>query len=260
MFSIRTRVSAAVVCLLSVFMLFSAGFEARAYEAIVAEIPVCCLEYTDYGSGNYRIMIEAADERSPQPEADNIGISENGTGTFSICIGEPGTYRYRIYEEAGSATGITYDSTVYITTVYAEIQDNDELGWSVTTVAEGNDHKSESIEFRNQSSSVPDTETVTHVITTTGNVILASDTKTTTTASVTSASVTSSAADTSTNESTTTTVTTTGSFLSEIIDTVLTGDSFPAHAIRLTMLGAFLTAFVSFLFRKRRDEEDEDDD
>jgi hypothetical protein len=48
--------------------------------------------------------------------------------------------------------------------------------------------------------------------------------------------------------------------ISDFIDTVLTGDSFPAHTVRITMLGAFLTATVSYLCKRRRDEEDDSDD
>ena len=40
-------------------------------------------------------------------------------------------------------------------------------------------------------------------------------------------------------------------------NSILTGDRFPAHAIRLVMLLAAMTAIFAFLFKQKQSEEDE---
>ena len=56
-----------------------------------------------------------------------------------------------------------------------------------------------------------------------------------------------------------TTVSTTDRFTG-CVETVLTGDTFPAHTVRITMLIAILVAVSTFLFKRdRREEEDENE-
>ena len=43
----------------------------------------------------------------------------------------------------------------------------------------------------------------------------------------------------------------------DIMNSILTGDRFPAHAIRLVMLLAAMTAIFAFLFKQKQSEEDE---
>ena len=41
------------------------------------------------------------------------------------------------------------------------------------------------------------------------------------------------------------------------IDNVLTGDSFPAHAVRMTMLSLVLITISTFLFKRDNNEEED---
>ena len=76
-------------------------------------------------------------------------------------------------------------------------------------------------------------------------------TETTTAATITTT------ARTTTAVTTVTTAVTTRERNTSIINSILTGDSFPAHAIRLVMLIAAMTAIFAFLFKKNQNEEDE---
>ena len=56
-----------------------------------------------------------------------------------------------------------------------------------------------------------------------------------------------------------TTVSTTDKFTG-FVDTVLTGDTFPAHTVRITMLVAILVAVSAFLFKRDRNEEEDENE
>ena len=45
--------------------------------------------------------------------------------------------------------------------------------------------------------------------------------------------------------------------ITEFIDSVLTGDSFPAHAVRMTMFSSILIAISTFLFKRDNNEEED---
>ncbi len=55
---------------------------------------------------------------APMPESDKITITGEGEASFGpVSYSIPGTYRYEIREEKGSAPGYVYDETVYEVTV-----------------------------------------------------------------------------------------------------------------------------------------------
>ena len=218
----------AFVCLLSLFVLLSGTQPAFAYETIRVNIPVDCLAVYGNNTHTYELKIESENESSPVPVSDILTIAEDSTGTFEIDLTEPGTYHYTIYEAAGSDTDIQYDSSRYNITVYTENNEDVGLSYTITACRSGADSKAESIAFQD---------------------IILSDTATTT-------------AETTTHTYTTivTTVTTSVTTMehkTDIVNSILTGDSFPAHAIRLVMLIAAMTAIFAFLFKKNQNEEDE---
>ena len=234
---------AAVICLIT-FLLFSpATMNAGAYVTVGAEIPVSCLEVADRSDHTYEIRIESENDDSPAPNSDTLSISENGLGYFEINITEPGTYRYRIYETAGNDPDIEYDSNIYSVVVFVENSNDDELIYTVTANAVGSDSKTKGIEFK--------------------NIVLSgseSVTTSTTTATTSSGTATSSAvSNTTTTTAVTTTKTSTDSTITTIIENVLTGDTFPAHALRIGLLASVLTAIAAFLFKHRQSEEEEND-
>ncbi|SEL10157.1 pilin isopeptide linkage domain-containing protein [Ruminococcus sp. YRD2003] len=233
----------AVVCLLSLWVFFSVRTDAFAYEAINVTIPVDC--FTVYGDNThtYEVKIEPKNEEAPKPVSDSLNISEDGTGTFDISITEPGTYIYNIYEVAGSNENIQYDSSSYTVTVYAENAEDGGLRYSITACSTGSDSKAESIAFQDIVLSAAEKVPTTTMTTTT-------TTTTTTTATMTTLT------DTTTAVTSTTTAVTTKKQSTDIISDIMTGDNFPAHAIRLVMLISAMTAIFAFLFKRDQSEEE----
>lgn len=218
----------AFVCLLSLLVLLSGTQTAFAYETIKVDIPVDCLEVYGNNTHTYELKIESENESSPVPVSDILTIAEDSTGTFEIYLTEPGTYRYSIYEVTGNDTNIQYDSSRYNITVYTENNEDVGLSYTITACRSGADSKAESIAFQD---------------------IILSDTATTT-------------AETTTHTYTTivTTVTTSVTTMehkTDIVNSILTGDSFPTHAIRLVMLISAMTAIFAFLFKQKKSEEEE---
>ncbi len=219
----------AFVCLLSLFVLLSGTQTAFAYETVRVVIPVDCLEVYGNNTHTYELKIESENESSPMPVSDILTIAEDSTGTFEIYLTEPGTYRYSIYEAAGSDTNIQYDSSRYNIEVYSENNEDNELCCSVIAFQAGAGSKAESVAFQD---------------------IVLSDTVTTAAAASTTLTYT-------TAVTKVTTAVTTKEHKTDIMNSILTGDRFPAHAIRLVMLLAAMTAIFAFLFKQKQSEEDE---
>lgn len=70
----------------------------------------------------FTFVMEAETEGAPEP-LRSVAIKGEGTAEFGdITFTEPGTYVYRVYEQAGDARGYAYDSTVYYVTY--EVDEN----------------------------------------------------------------------------------------------------------------------------------------
>ena len=218
----------AFVCLLSLFVLLSGTQSVYAYETIRVNIPVDCLEVYGNNTHTYELKIESENKNSPMSVNDTLTIAEDCSGAFEIELTEPGTYYYSIYEVAGNDENIQYDSSRYSITVYTENTEGGGLRYTITACRAGADSKAESIAFQD---------------------IVLSETATTTSATTTTLTYTTTA--------TVTTAVTTMEHKTDIINSILTGDSFPAHAIRLVMLISTMTAICSFLFKRDQSEEDE---
>ena len=248
------------VCLLSFFVVPFYRIAALAYVTAAAEIPVNCLEIPDDKTHTYTIFIESENEVSPEPKSDTLEITENGTGKFEIEIDEPGTFLYRIYEKPGDEDDIQYDENVYYVTVFVENADENELRYAVSAAVAGSDEKPDQIVFENKtlgaSESVMPKEPAEPT----------EPTETTASSSVTDSSPASSTDDSSSRTSDTTASSTEdtssandseGSPFTELIDSVLTGDSFPAHVVRVIMLIVVLIAISAFLFKRDHNEEED---
>ena len=247
--------AAAAVCLLTFIPFIPGGMNAGAYTAVSADIPVTCL---DISGKDYTCEVTVEPEKSdcPMPEPAVLEINSSGSGSFRIDITEPGTYTYKVCEKPGTDPGINYDESIYTVTVFVEHADNNELAYSVSASRTKSSYKSKTISFTNEpvtEATVPETTEELP----TGDIIIYKrefttdpdeDTETSEEAATTSADK----GETDTSEKKNTPI-------KDIISDVITGDSFPAHAVRGTMIAAVVTAAVTFLI-KRRGEEEEDDD
>jgi pilin isopeptide linkage protein len=258
---IRSLLCLIAVCLLSCFVFTSLEISALAYATLEAEIPVTCLEIRDGKTHIYQIAIEAENNTSPNPKSGILEITENRTGKFEIDIDEPGTFVYKVYEKEGSEPNIKYDKNIYSVTVFVEEVSDHTLKYAVTAKIEGKNEKPDAIAFENivegekeivttSPADAVTTETAVRSIHTNPPPDRSKDAPGRTPEKVTAAVTTTTAVTASENDHT-------GNPVTEWIDNVLTGDNFPAHAIRMLMLSSILIAIATLLFKRDNNEEEE---
>ena len=129
----KRRIMCLIVCILSFFI--SADAFAVDYGTVRVEIPVNTGWLTaekPNPTHNYRIKITALTDRAPVPEEDVITIIEGDSGSFHIPVIEPGTFRYRVYEEDRDRPNINADFSVYDVSIYAEVTPEEPLSTAVT--------------------------------------------------------------------------------------------------------------------------------
>ena len=235
----------AVMLLFIVCIMMLTGMRAFAYETAEADIPVYCLRCTTDGSRDYRLLLEPADDRSPQPEKKDIITGEDSTVRFRIDITEPGTYTYRLSQIPGDMEDTVYDETVYKVTVYTEDKGG-RLLCAVTAEIDGADTKADRIQFGNEVKlpvQVTETTTAATELTTTS-------TETQTTGDP-GTETTSGASETTVPETqTTSAAATTGAQVTVIpADSAKTGDTTDAGELAAVMAAAGAAAVIT---RKRR--------
>ena len=251
---IRSLICLMAVCLLSCFVFPFMGIRALAYVTLEAEIPVTCLEIPDGMTHTYTIIIESENEISPVPKSDTLEITENGTGKFEIDIDEPGTFVYKVYEKEGNEPDIKYDKNIYSVTVFVEDVSDSTLKYAVVAKSEGKDEKSDKIEFENDCLGTSDSDTTSESTDTTSST---TEEDSSSSASTTDSSSRTTETTTSKTDDTSSTNDNNGTSETGFIENVLTGDSFPAHAVRMTMLSSLLIAISTFLFKRDNNEEED---
>lgn len=104
------------------------------------------IAFTVDGPNDGKVVIEAIDD-APLPEITEYkNVTE---GSFKIEYSEPETYKYKVYQIAGTENDVKYDDTVYNVTVSVMTNDDGDL-YTVVTICVGDDtHKPESIKFEN---------------------------------------------------------------------------------------------------------------
>ena len=216
---VQRVVTSAAVCLISALFCIFGAFDSYAYEAVNALIPISC--FGDPAEAqSYTIVLEPETASAPMPESVSLELSNDETKCFEISLTEPGTYTYLVYELEGS----------------------DELIYTVAANVNNSTAKSGQIEFHNIN--IPSETSVNTAEDTTA------ETETTAAETLTAAATMSAAATTANNNSSNNTI-------YDYFSTVLTGDSFPAHTVRIIMLAATAAAVIAFLFKRRSSEEEE---
>ena len=143
--------AAAALCAVLLFFGFrvDAGFR---HQEIQAVVPFTC-EKVESAANEYEIVIEKLDEACPSPDVVTKKIKA-GDGTFTIGIDEPGTYQYKIYENAGTDSKITYDDTTYTVTLFVTSDDDGHLDYQVV-LSKGGLVKPASVSFVNKAVRMP---------------------------------------------------------------------------------------------------------
>ena len=153
LYSAVSKIMTAAVSLCAVLLFF--GFRTNAefrHVEIKAEVPFSC-ENVDDSANDYEIVIERLDDVSPMPEkvVTKIGY---GNGSFEIGIDEPGTYQYKVYENAGDNSRIIYDDTTYTVTLFVTSDDDGNLDYEVI-LSKGGIVKPAEISFVNKAARAP---------------------------------------------------------------------------------------------------------
>ena len=153
LYSAVSKIMTAAVSLCAVLLFF--GFRTNAefrHVEIKAEVPFSC-ENVDDSANDYEIVIERLDDVSPMPEkvVTKIGY---GNGSFEIGIDEPGTYQYKVYENAGDNSRIIYDDTTYTVTLFVTSDDDGNLDYEVI-LSKGGIVKPAEISFINKAARAP---------------------------------------------------------------------------------------------------------
>ena len=238
---VQRVVTSAAVCLISALFCIFGAFDSYAYEAVNALIPISC--FGDPAEAqSYTIVLEPETASAPMPESVSLELSNDETKCFEISLTEPGTYTYLVYELEGSDELICYDTRVYGVTLFVEDNGEGALIYTVAANVNNSTAKSGQIEFHNIN--IPSETSVNTAEDTTA------ETETTAAETLTAAATMSAAATTANNNSSNNTI-------YDYFSTVLTGDSFPAHTVRIIMLAATAAAVIAFLFKRRSSEEEE---
>lgn len=155
MTAIKTLTIAVSLCTVLLFCGLPVNAEFT-YSGIMAVIPFTC-SGTGSATEEYEIVIEKLDGNSPSPETDVKTVKGSGEGTFRVAVDEPGTYRYRVYENAGSNPKIIYDNTAYTVTLFVTSDDNGDLDYQVILSKDGT-VKPAAVAFENMANSKTDDE------------------------------------------------------------------------------------------------------
>ena len=153
MTAIKTLTIAVSLCTVLLFCGLPVNAEFT-YSGIMAVIPFTC-SGTGSATEEYEIVIEKLDGNSPSPETDVKTVKGSGEGTFRVAVDEPGTYRYRVYENAGSNPKIIYDNTAYTVTLFVTSDDNGDLDYQVILSKDGT-VKPAAVAFENMANSETD--------------------------------------------------------------------------------------------------------
>lgn len=117
------------------------------YKTITASVPVSFIA-PDRGDNACITYMETVNN-SPEPVVNPVGFIGSGSDEFNINIGEPGTYRYTVYQKSGTDSNVIYDDTVYSVIVYVTADTGDTLKYAVTATASNTGKKPDSIDFQN---------------------------------------------------------------------------------------------------------------
>ena len=123
-------------------LLFSLGMPVQAFamESVAVEIPFTVENLPG------TVVMEALNGAPAPAQSEFANVSE---GKFALSFNEPDDYVYRVYQEPGTEAGATYDDFEYTVIVSVSVNDDGSLYAMTTLVADGDNHKPESITFKN---------------------------------------------------------------------------------------------------------------
>lgn len=149
--------------LLVAVLLFQVQVSADGYSC-AAYIPVEVETLGDMAPSGmeYKLVIKPENEQNPMPEIKELVIKDKGSAQFGpMTYVTPGMYTYQVYQVAGSAKAITYDSAVYTVTVSVVNDENGGLRPEIFVIKDNAAGKTDKIIFSNsyENETVPEQTT-----------------------------------------------------------------------------------------------------
>ncbi len=130
--------------LVLLFCLPTGAFAEGLYTKLTASVPVSFMSAS--GQNGCTAVMETING-SPEPHQSEITLSSSGTDEFKIDVTEPGTYRYKVYERAGTDSSVKYDDTVYTVTLFVTTSTDTTLKYAVVAATDKSDEKPDKVEF-----------------------------------------------------------------------------------------------------------------
>ena len=145
--------------LLLVLGWFNPSVKAQEYRELQARIPVFCRQLPTQENITCEIALEPKDARSPAPDQNQLTITGQGRGNFTVTVCEPGIYSYRVYEKPGKDASVLYDPRSYEVDLIVTNNEQDELAYSLIAKTEETGNKTAELGFTNGSFSEEESRT-----------------------------------------------------------------------------------------------------
>lgn len=118
-------------------------------EPVTAKIPVSCVGKNTGEEFSY--ILSAEDDSGTQHiGTDHISLSDGETGSFTVTFSYPDTYRFKVWQEAGSDQETIYDDTFYHVDVYVTENGDGRLFAEPVIYKRTDASKSEDCKFLNE--------------------------------------------------------------------------------------------------------------
>lgn len=144
---IKRSAAGLLLVLLSLCMLWLCSVRTETAVPVSADIPV------SVSGGNplesFTFVMEMKTKEMQTPDRLMLRLRSGEEDAFTIRYVYPGTYHYRIRQEAGTDSKTTYDTTVYEVDIYVTEDGKGTLHAEPVVYAENSSEKSTKIHFKN---------------------------------------------------------------------------------------------------------------
>ncbi|MDO4616162.1 MAG: FctA domain-containing protein [Lachnospiraceae bacterium] len=122
-------------------------------QTVYAAAPVSVVLPVSCSGGNpleaFTVVLDMESAEFQTADRLYLQLKADGEDAFTIQYSYPGTYRYKIHQEAGNDKTTTYDSTVYQVSVFVTEDEQGTLHAEPVLYTEGSSEKKAELSFRN---------------------------------------------------------------------------------------------------------------
>ena len=147
----KNRYMGFLLSFLFAFLLIPGMAKAEGYSCTVSVPVEVTLEGESAPKENFTVVMEAAAENTPMPEAAEQNVENSGKVQFGpVTYTAPGDYQYIVSQKAGNTENFTYDDTVYTVTVRVVNDGAGGLTAEIWAIVDGEQNKTDRIVFNNR--------------------------------------------------------------------------------------------------------------